>query len=134
MDNPLQKNFSNLTVHRPPRDLLVKIMAKIAQRQRKMAIWNFAVSGVVFVVTLVVLVPAFVAVHSAMTQSGSYQFMSLLFSNFSEVAASWQDFMFSLLESLPILGIAALLMTILFLLGSLRFINRDVKILFYRHF
>lgn len=130
----LQKHFSKLETREVPKGLFDKIMAKIALKRRRRAILSFAFSSMMLVAGAVFMVPVLLDVHAAMIQSGTYQFVSLMFSNFSEVAASWQDYVFSLFESLPILSIAAFLATVLFVLASLRFISRDVKILFYRHF
>ncbi len=134
MTKSITENFSRLKTQEVPHDLFGKIMVKIAAKQRRRALWSFVFSGVVFLVTLGSVVPVVADVHASMTQSGTYQFISLMFSNFSQVASSWQDFLFSLLESLPIFGIAIFLAVMAFLLTSLRFISRDFKILFYRHY
>lgn len=125
--------FSKLPSHQVPGELFGKIMAKISKKQRRRALWEFVVSSTFFVGALAFFVPVVTAVHNAMVQSGSYEYFALVFSNFSEVLSSWQDFASSFLESLPILGIAGFLITMFVLLASLRFISRDAKILFYHH-
>lgn len=102
-------------------------------KRRKRAIWSFVFSSIVFVSAFVLMVPTFLAIHGAMVQSGSYQYISLVFSNFGDVMASWQDFILSLLESLPVFTIALFFAVVFFLLASLKYISRDVKILFLRH-
>jgi len=125
--------FSKLPTPQVPRDLFGKIMAKISVKQRRRALWEFVVSSAVFLAALAFFIPVMAAVHDSMTQSGSYQYAGLVFTNFSEVMSSWQDFAASFFESLPLLGIAAILVSVFMLLGSLRYISRDAKILFFHH-
>ncbi len=133
MDFNAHKLFSKLQTRKVPEGLLEKIMMKVSLKQRRRAIWEFVCSSLVFVATLGLLVPAVSAAHNAMVSSGFYQYIALIFSNFSEVMSSWQDFMFSLLESLPVFSIIVFLAILFFLLASLRYISRDAKILFHRH-
>jgi len=133
MKTTLQKDFTQLQMQKVPNGLFEKILHQIEMKKRKHALLSFIFSSMVFVATFVTMVPVFLVLHSAMSQSGSYQYFSLVFSNFGEVMSSWQDFALSFLESLPVFTIAIFLAIVFFLLASVHYISRDVKVLFFRH-
>ncbi|MDO8582162.1 MAG: hypothetical protein Q7S16_04800, partial [bacterium] len=81
-------------------------------------------------VSFFALLPVFNMMRADMVQSGFAEFFSLLFSDIGMVAAYWQNFAFTLLESLPAVSIAAFLATVLVFLGSLRIITRDMKYIY----
>ncbi|MFA6304405.1 MAG: hypothetical protein WCV73_02530 [Patescibacteria group bacterium] len=61
--------------------------------------------------------------QNSLVQSGFWEFFKLFFSDASSVVYYWQSFLLALLESLPVLGLAAILAVTLVFIMSLKFIN-----------
>ncbi len=65
------------------------------------------------------LFPALRYCTELITQSGFQSYASLVFSDTGSLATHWQPFLFSLLESLPLIGIAIALTTVIVFLWAL---------------
>lgn len=124
--------FGRLDKREPPAGLLERIMLRIAEERRRRVQMRTAVFGVLSLVALAALVPAWRELNSEITQSGFSQFASLIFSDGAALAAYWQDFAFSLLESLPVFGMVAVLGVLLALFSSLKFFVQDAGMVFRR--
>ncbi|MDO8600802.1 MAG: hypothetical protein Q7R73_04360 [bacterium] len=115
-----------------PADLFERIIARIHEEERLLSLKKRLI---LFSTTIFVSVGGFIPVVSILrqefAQSGFLQFLSLMFSDFGAVMANWQDFGLALLESLPIMGMAAFLLTILVFFWSLKHFVWAVKIVFY---
>lgn len=129
----VRKNYEKLFTHlkppEPPEGLLGRIMLRIRGDERRRArTWRFAFFTLIFLATAGAAVPAFQSLQTSLTESGSIQFASLLFSDFGAVTAYWQSFGLALLESLPAMSIAIFLAVIFGFLQSLKCIVRDIKV------
>lgn len=112
----------------PPKDLLNRIMNRIHSEQRLDKIkQRIAIFSVGAAASLAAVFPAFQMLKAELAASGFFTFSSLLFSDFAIVSAYWQNFALSLLEALPVMGLIAILAAVLALLGSLRFLTKDIK-------
>lgn len=112
----------------PPKDLLSKILNRIKEERllvikRRIIFFSLGAVGSVFA-----FIPALSAARTEFDQSGIVQFFSLLFSNPSFISAFWEDFTLLILESLPVLSVAVILLTIFVFLGSLKFLVQDIMI------
>ena len=116
--------------YKPPEGLYEKVILRLKKEQRLFAIKRLAVFGLTTIGSAIAFIPAFLAVQTNFAESGFMQFFSLLFSDFEIVIIYWQNFTFSLLEALPVMSLIALLGTILIFLESLKFLTRDIKIIF----
>ena len=113
----------------PPKELLGKIMQRIHREQRIAAIAKLVVFSVMLAGSLIVFLPVYRAMISEFTKSGFTQFFSLLFSDSSAMLAYWQSFVSALLETLPVLSIAAFLGILLVFLQSLKSVTQNIKII-----
>ena len=114
-----------------PEGILERIMVRIKAEQRFLTFKRrLAIFSVGLVGSGIAFVPVFRMVRVSFAESGFLQFFSLLFSDFGIVAAYWQSFTMSLLESLPVMSLAIFLAVILIFLESLRFLARDIKFVF----
>lgn len=111
----------------PPDDLLGKIMARIKRKERLLVLRNVIFFSMGALISLVAFFPAFGAFRAELSRSGLLQYLSLIFSDTGTVMAYWSDFSLSVLESLPILTMAAFLATILVFLESLKFLLKNLN-------
>ncbi len=114
----------------PPERLCGNILGQIKLEERRTARLRLFFVGSVFLASFAALIPAFQYFIREFYQSGSYQYLSLLFSDGGAVLSYWKEFTLSIAESLPVLGITAVLATIFVFLGSLRLAIRDLKTAF----
>ncbi len=118
MRQDYEKLFTHLDIPEPPADLLPKIMSRI---QGKRHFFNLKQRLIIFslstVSSVVALIFTFKMVWTGFFDSGFLQFFSLLFSDFEVVVSYWRNFVMSLFETLPAMGL------ILFLGSMLIFIK-----------
>ncbi len=115
----------------PSKDLFKKIMCRIHKEQRlllfkRIVVYFFGLAG-----SIVAFVPAFQMVKTGFFDSGFTRFFSLLFSDFNIVMAHWQNFALALLEAIPVMSIIIFSVIIVVFLESLKFLARDIKVVFY---
>jgi hypothetical protein len=72
-------------------------------------------------------IPAWGELHRELTSSGFSSFASLLSSDTATLASYWKEFSFSLLESLPVFGLVAVLGALFTLLTSLRLLILNIS-------
>jgi len=128
MTKDWEKLFSYYNAPEPPNDLLEKIMKRINQEKRlltlKRRLFIFSTS---LIGSIVLFIPALKGVISGFTQSGFVQYFSLLFSDAEIVLAYWQNYTFSLLETLPVVSLILLLATVIAILELLKLLAKDLK-------
>ena len=111
-----------------PEGIFGRIMARLRAEQRLLTIKRrMAIFSIGLIGSGVAFIPVFKMAQVEISNSGFLQFFSLLFSDFGTVAAYWQSFVLSLLETFPAVSAAALLSVILVFLGSLKFLVRNIK-------
>jgi ABC-type phosphate/phosphonate transport system permease subunit len=114
-----------------PEGIFDRIMARINTERRILTFKRrLAIFSIGFIGSGIAFIPAFKMVEAGFIESGFLQFFSLLFSDFRTVAAYWQSFIMSLLETLPAISLAIFLAVIFVFLASLRFLVRDIKFVF----
>ncbi len=111
-----------------PEGILDRIMARIKAEQRLLTVKRrLTIFSIGLIGSIAAFIPVFKMVQLEISNSGFLQFFSLLFSDFGTVAAYWQSFVLSLLETLPVMSVAALSAVVFVFLCSLRFLARDIK-------
>ena len=125
-----EKLFAGLDRHEPPDYLLANILAAIDVKKRRAARLRLALFGSFALASLVAIFPAIQYFVAQFSQSGFYQYFSLLFSDWNLALTYWNDFVLSLAEALPVLATTTVLSVILILLGSLRFAVKQIKTAF----
>ncbi len=116
----------------PRAGFLDRIMLLISKesRNRSTARARVLSFGLLLVLSLMVLIPAWSELREELMETHFSQFASLVFSDWSVLTLYSQDFVLSLVEALPIFGILAVLGSIFTLLFSLWFLARDLGIAF----
>ncbi|OGY41199.1 MAG: hypothetical protein A2Y82_02025 [Candidatus Buchananbacteria bacterium RBG_13_36_9] len=130
MKNDLKELFKNILSIEPPNDLITKITLRIEEEKelrkirRQFVIFIFSSAGSLGAIALI-----FYFVKLKMLETGFWQLLSLLFSDFKIILANWQNFSLALLETLPVPLIVSLLFCFLLFIISLKFLIKDIKIL-----
>jgi len=111
----------------PPEYLFGRIMSRIhKEREEEIIKRRIILLSFVSAASFVSVFPAFQLLKADLAASGFFAFFSLLFSDFAIVAAYWQNFVFSLLESLPITGLAAISISSLAFLWSIKLLTKGI--------
>lgn len=127
MQNDTNRLFAHLIRKEPRASLYGRIRSRIELEQRKTSVYaRIVFFGVVACGGAIALVPALRELYAEFTQSGFAQFITLLFSDTGTIAMYWQDFLMSLAESLPAVGIAGVAMSVFAILLPLRFLLNDI--------
>ena len=121
----LKKSFQRLEIE-PSAGLADKIWHHIAIREKRLIrikLWAFSLIGFLSVAGLV---PVFKALLTQFTQSGFYEYFSLVFSSGSNLFSYWKELVLSLVESLPIPNIIFSFSLIFIFLLSVRYILKQI--------
>ena len=119
MNPNYEKLFATLTSPEPPAGLTEKILSRISRRERNVLGVKIAVSACVFGASVGVAVAGYINLVASLSRSGFFQIFSLIFSDFSSMAANFPDFAFSVMESFPIFTTALLLAGVMFAIWSM---------------
>lgn len=128
------KMFENLKEKMAPNGLSARIFVEIERRQAKSARIRFAVFLSVLTTSVALFIPVVTMLWNDLVDSGSTNFFSMMFTDFSVVMASGWNFVLSLLENLPILSVVIFLSVIFTILLSLYFLQSDLKKVFYNSY
>ncbi len=128
MPNDYKKLFAHIESPELPENLFGKIMQRINQ-ERRLSVLKRKLAVISFMTTcsLAAFIPVFRMAQAEFSQSGFFQFFSLIFSDFGTIITQWQSFIFTLLESLPLVSITALLAVIFVFLLSLKILTRNIQ-------
>ncbi|MFA5080539.1 MAG: hypothetical protein WC472_02845 [Candidatus Paceibacterota bacterium] len=128
MEKEYKKLFMNMEEVNPSSKLFEKIMLRISREEKLVIVKKrIAVFSVFLAISLGGFVYSFITVQNAFVSSGFTQFFSLIFSDFNIVIAYWQNFLFTLLESLPVFAMIISLVMFSIVLGFLTFLMKDMK-------
>ncbi len=128
MSKDCENFLGHLNRNNPPKDLLDRIFFRINKEQRKRVLRARIVSfGSISIIAAVVLVFSLGELQKEIAQSGFTNFISILFSDWGVISVYWKEFAISILESMPIFGMAAFLGSIFLFLASLKIFTRDIR-------
>jgi ABC-type phosphate/phosphonate transport system permease subunit len=128
MNTGYDRLFSKIEPLEPPAGLGERIVMRIHEERSALSIKRrLVLFSLGLAASLVVLVFSFQSFQSGIASSGFADFFSLLFSDFRIVTYYWQNYILSLLESLPIFSLAIFLAAIFSFLELLKFTARDAK-------
>ena len=119
MNPNYEKLFSTLPTPEPPAGLTEKILLCIDRRERRMLGVKIAASACVFGVSVGMAAAGYINMVASLSQSGFFEIGSLIFSDFSSIAANFPDFALSVMESFPIFTTALLLAGVMFAIWSM---------------
>lgn len=103
---------------KPSRELRQKIILGIIKEEQHSAKVYFFAFSAILLVSLVGVVASFKYLMQGFTESGFYEYLSLLFSGDSTVYIYWKELSLSLIDSMPVIGIIAFLTAIAVLIWS----------------
>lgn len=113
----------------PAPGFIGRILASIEAERRRQARWRIFWFAGILALSLPLAAVGAADAYAGLSQSGFFQFLSLVPADFSAAAANAQDVAFSLLESLPAFSLALCLAAAGFAIWSLARIAREASIL-----
>lgn len=129
MNASYRELFRRLVIVRPPATLRRIILARVRAIERRLNRWRLVGFGALAMGAVAGIIPAINYLAGAFGQSGFYQYFTLAFSDSRVLTNYGQEFGLSLLESLPLWGLVALLGAITLLLWSLPQATRAARML-----
>ncbi len=116
-----------------PRAELYKIvLERINSEKIRLAKARLVYGSIIGVASVFALVPTWQYFLSEFTQSGFYQYLSLILSD-GITSAYWKELGLTLAESLPVLSITATLCLVFVLLLTLKYLVRDTQVVFIKN-
>jgi hypothetical protein len=112
---------------------LEKILKRVHKEERLLVFRNTIIFSMTLIGSMLGFIPVSKMLLADFSQSGFFNFFSLIFSDFSSVATYWQSFSMILLESLPALSLVLFLAVLLLFLQSIKFLTKDIKIIKSHH-
>lgn len=128
MDKNYQKLFSYLKSPAPSQELLKATLTQIYNEQkflnlkRRLALYYIGIIG-----SIIAFIPALKMVISEFSKSGFGVYFSLLFSDTKIVLTYWKNFIYSLMETLPIMSLIGFSFVVMFFLELVKLACRDLK-------
>lgn len=92
-----------------PRGLEDSILKRIAMERKKKAQISLITLGTLSLASFLGLIKTSLLLWQGFKQTGFYDYMSLIFSEGGTLTNYWKEFAFSLIESLPLIGLISLL-------------------------
>jgi hypothetical protein len=118
----------NLKMIEVPEGLLRRVINRLNRERKLLTVKRrLAVFGVITLVSAGAFIPVWRLIESDFSNSGFWQFFSLLFSDWQAMTTYWQSFSLSLLEALPAMSLIAGLALLLVFLESLKFLVKNLK-------
>jgi hypothetical protein len=128
--NTSQLNHNANFLPEPSPDLFRKVMLRVAREQRVLMLKKLFLFVFCFAGSVALTIPAWRTLQGELSRSGFWQYLTIALSDLHVASQYWQDFTWSLLESLPAISAAALLAAFAVSLISLKFIIRYSKFIF----
>jgi len=125
MEKDLKKAFQNMTFE-PKESLGDDIWLNIIAREKRSTRVKLYIFSVVSFLSVLGLIPALEALFNQFTQSGFYEYFSLIFSSGSNLFSYWKELVLSLAESLPIMNIIFSFSLVFIFLLSLRYVLKQI--------
>lgn len=114
----------------PPQDLEASILNIIMKERHKKAVFRLVSLGTLSLTSFYGLIEASLYLWESFRQTGFYEYLSLIFSDGSILTTYWKEFAFSLVESLPLLGLIILLSTTTIFIWSSTKALKDMRLVF----
>ena len=125
MKENLKKAFQN-SVYEPRFELSRDISRNIIKHEKRIIRIKLYLFSIVGSLSLVGFIPVLKTLFDGFTQSGFYEYFSLVFSSGSNLLSYWKELALSLIESLPILNIIFLFSLVFIFLLSLRYVLKQI--------
>lgn len=113
----------------PPEGLEELILKSISKERHKSAIFRLTSLGTISTASLFVLVKASISLWQSFSQTGFYDYLSLIISDGSVITTYWKEFAFLLVESLPLIGLILLLSSMTIFIWSSAKALKDARLI-----
>ena len=134
MSEKFEQIFNNLKNIEPSSDLFDRVLQRIQEEKRLLSIRRRIF---IFSSTLLISgIAGFFAIKSlfySFSESGFLTFVSLLFSDYKIVLGYWQNFAMSILERLPVMSLALVILVFIVFLEALKNLSLNLKVLINSH-
>ena len=104
----------------PHTKLLPEVLRAVKRAERQQRTVHMLTMSFSSLLSFLALVPASLFFLTQMRESGIFSYLSLLFTDGGTTVSLWKEFAFTIIESLPITGTAAVLLALFALGFSLR--------------
>ncbi|MFA5831017.1 MAG: hypothetical protein WC878_04280 [Candidatus Paceibacterota bacterium] len=131
MDKDPQHPFRGIATVTPPREIYNNILFRVDRDRMRAARIRLALFGAMSFVSFIALFPALQYAARGFYQSGSYEYLSLLFSDGTALLPYWKEFFFTILESMPVFEMATALTVVYVLLESVKLAIRNTSVAFH---
>ena len=111
-----------------PKDLSSRIVFRIDQKARKTAIIKAFSMGLISLCSLVASVPLIYNAINAFTQSGFYNYLSIIFSDSDIAITYWREISLTIAESIPVISVVSLLVILAVFIWSTLKATSEVKL------
>ena len=113
----------------PSPALYQAVLRHIDRERARRAKIRFAGLSVLAFASLGSMIPAFQYAVQEFARTGAFQYLSLVFSDGSLMAMYWKEFIMTIVESIPILGIAFLLSAVALFLASVTLAIKNMRVI-----
>ena len=131
MPNPyktsMNKDLNYFNNPTPPADLYEKIVFRVQREEVKSASIRSVFQGCITLASFVFAFPIFINVLNGFSQSGFWQYFSLIFTDSAVVITHFQTFLTSLVESTPFYEITIFLVVLFIFLGSIKYVSENLR-------
>ncbi len=127
MHDNYKKLFSSLKSVELPHDLQNKILKNIAIRQKRSVHNRLFLSATTAIMSILGMLLAIQYTIQEFYLSNFNQYLSLVISDSGTIISNWRDFILSLAESIPLIGITISLVTVVILLSSIRITFQNTR-------
>ena len=114
----------------PPLNLEASILRKISVARTRAARIHFAFLSTVSLLSLWGIFQTGISLWKSFSQSGFYDYLSLVMSDGATLTTYWKEFALSLVESLPLIGLITLFAIIAMFIWSGTKALRDARFVF----
>lgn len=130
VEKDYQKLFQGLEIPSVPLGLRDSVLARIDREMRYASSLRLALLVPFVFIASAVAVTSFQYLSRETAQSGFSEYLSILFSDGSSILLYWREFLISIAETTPILGMALFLGAVIALAGSLKATFKNIQVLF----
>jgi hypothetical protein len=134
MKDNFDKLFTSLPATEPPDGLLRKTLDRLEKARERRAFKRLVLLSLGLIASATALVPLGRMFYAEVSASGFWQFFSLIFSDFGAVTVVWQNFILTLLETLPVYSLAGILLVTFVFLELLKYLAVNLRIIFYHKY
>ncbi|MEI6288393.1 MAG: hypothetical protein WCP18_02285 [bacterium] len=124
-----QSHKLNSDIPNPNPELFDQVMGRISQINSRAVKAKVFLFSLLSICSIAGLIPLTNLALNNLSNSEFYQFFSLLFSDSDAIFRYWQSFALAIIETLPILEIALVLLMIIIFLESIKMLSQNLRLI-----